>query len=198
MPRKNGRMSRGGSLPTPTGGLLPEGGKVNPGNITSLEWWMPENWHEFLIFLLAVFLTYWVIQIFQYNLVENKIIKNSRCYKNNHALQSGTQYVVASNAQNKPLYRVSYNMASKQTSIDCACHSGPALHALTIPVYDLVNNSISVVKKQCSCDQPLLSASPNIYFSGYPGIVKFMNTASISKNVLSDPTIDTSYFLPTN
>jgi len=188
MARKNGRSSLN---------VYMKGG-VSPGDISSLEWWMPESWHEFLIFLLAVFLTYWVIQIFQYNLVENKLIANSRCYKNNHSIKSGMQSVTASNSQNKPIYRIDYNLSSKQTGVECACNQGPAIHNLTIPVYDMMNNSISIVKKQCSCDTPLLSASPNIYFNGYPGLVKFMNTASISNNVLNDPNIDTSYFLPTN
>jgi hypothetical protein len=177
---------------------IPKIGGVGPADITSIAWWMPESWHEFAIFILAVFLTYWVIQIYQYNLVENKIVKNSRCYANNHSLASGIQYVIGANSQNKPIYKVGYNMTSKQTSVDCACNSGPVLHHLSIPVYDMTNNAVSVVNKQCSCDAPLLANSPNIYFNGYPGLVKFMNTASVSNNPIGDPNIDTSYFLPTN
>jgi hypothetical protein len=98
------------------------------------------------------------------------------------------------------LYTVGYDLPGKQVSIECACKEGNVVNNFTnIPVFDLTNNAITVVpSKQCSCDSALLSASPNIYFNGYPGIVKFMNTASVSKKPSDDPAVDTTYFLPTN
>jgi len=176
-----------------------DGGKVGQFDITNPSWWIP-SLHEIAIFVFAVFLTYWVIQIYQYNTVETKIIQESRCYKNKHAIKAGgIQYATATNAQNQPLYSVGYNLSGKQVNISCACNEGDIVNTFkNIPVYDFTNNSITITPaKQCSCDSDLLSASPNVYFNGYPGIVKFMNTASVSKNVGHDPNIDTSFFLPT-
>ena len=174
------------------------GSDMEKYDITNIKWWQPSNWQEVAIFILAIFLTYWVVQIYQYNTVQNELIKNSRCYKNKHAVTAGVQYVTAKNADNKPLYTVGYNLTSKQTSIDCGCKDGTVMNKFSIPVYDLSTNSVSVVDKQCACDSPLLSASANIYYDGYPGLIRFMNTASVSKNIQNDPTIDTSFFLPTD
>lgn len=194
MGKKLGGALGQGETALPTGGI----GKFD---ITNFKWWIP-SWHEFGIFALAVFLTYWVIQIYQYSNVETKIMRESRCYKDKHSIKAGgTQYVTATNAQNLPLYSVGYNISGKQMSLECACKEGDIVNTFkNIPTYDLSNNSVSkVATKQCNCDSDLLSASPNVYFTGYPGIVKFMNTASASSanNLSNDPSIDTSYFLPT-
>ena len=170
-------------------------------NITNIGWWIPDFW-ELVIFALAVFLTYWVIQTYQYNSVELKLMNESRCYKDKHSLKAGgIQYATATNSQNLPLYTVGYNLSGKQTTLECACNKGDIVNTFkNIPTYNLLNNSVTKVsEKQCNCDTDLLSASPNIYYNGYPGIVKFMNTASASKStdLSNDPTIDTSYFLPT-
>ena len=179
------------------------GGVVDRFDITKASWWWPDI-VEICVFICAVFLTYWVIQIYQYNTVETKLIKESRCYKDKHSIKSGIEYVTATNAQNKPLYKVGYNLSGKQSTLECACNKGEIVNNFkNIPMYDLANNSVTKVDvKQCTCDSDLLSASPNIYFNGYPGIVKFMNTATNStktdsSQLSNDPSIDTSYFLPT-
>ena len=181
-------------------GKVSGGDAPGPFDLNNIMWWKP-SWHEILIFSIAVFFTYWVISIYQYNLVQNKVIQNSRCYKNKQAVKSGgVQYATATNAQNQPMYTVAYNLAGKQTSIECACNTGDVVNNFNnIPVFDLTNNAVTILPtKQCSCDSALLSASPNVYFTGNNGIVKFMNTASVSKNPLTDVMIDKSYFLPTN
>ena len=181
------------------GGAELEAGAIGMYDITKFGWWIPSR-YEIAIFVLAVFLTYWVIQIYQYNTVETKIIQESRCYKDKHAVKSGgTQFVTATNAQNAPLYTVGYNLSGKQASIECACNSGDIVNTFeNIPVYDFKNNSVvNDNSKQCHCDSDLLAVSPNIYFNGYPGIVKFMNTAVVSKDPTHDSSVDTSYFLPT-
>lgn len=169
---------------------------------TNWKWWIPSK-HELAIFILAVFLTYWVVQTYQYNSVETKLIRESRCYKDKHSIKAGgTQYVTATNSQNLPLYNVGYNLSGKQVNIECACKEGDIVNTFkNIPIYDLSNNSVSKsTTKQCNCDSDLLSASPNIYYNGYPGIVKFMNTATSasSADLSNDPSIDTSFFLPVN
>jgi hypothetical protein len=176
------------------------GEEVGIFDISNLKWWIPKP-EEILIFACFVFLTYWLSTIYKYNTVENQVIQTSRCYADNHALKAGNQqYATATNARNAPLYTVSYNLAAKQSSLECACNSGTTVNTFTnIPIFDLTTNSVTIVpQKQCTCDTALLSASPNVYFTGYPGIVKFMNTASISANPLDDPNIDTTYFLPTS
>jgi hypothetical protein len=192
-----GSGEQGASTAPTTSGT--NAGAVGAFDITNPSWWIPST-HEIAIFVLAVFLTYWVIQIYQYNTVETKIIQESRCYKNKHAIKAGgVQYATATNAQNAPLYTVGYNLSGNQVSLECACKNGDIVNNFkNIPMYDFTNNSVTnTASKQCNCDTDLFSASPNVYFTGYPGIVKFMNTASVSKNVMNDQNIDTSYFLPT-
>ena len=183
------------------GNPLDAGSITGRFEFTKLQWWIP-TFKELALFILAIFLTYWVIQIYQYNNVETKIVKESRCYRDKHAVKAGgTEYVTATNAQNLPLYRVGYNLSGKQMTLECACNQGDIVNTFkNIPVYNLSNNSISRGnEKQCNCDSDLLSESQNIYFTGYPGIVKFMNTAagSSSNDLTNDPSIDTTYFLPT-
>ena len=203
--------SRSGSFVSPFPSMVSDSGSggnkserlAELFNITEISWWWPAGWHEILIFVIAVIITYWIYTIYRFNQVESKVVTESRCYANNHALKSGNiQFVTATNARNAPLYKLSYNLASKQTNLDCACGSGTTINKFNnIPVYDLSTNRVSrTATLQCSCDTDLLSASPNIYYTGYPGLVKFMNTASISTNPNDDPNIDTSYFLtiPTN
>ena len=125
------------------------------------------------------------------------MVQTSRCYKSNHTLKDGAiQYVTATNARNSPLYTVSYNIPAKETSIECACNSGTTVNTFTnIPIYDFTANNVSILtEKQCQCDTPLLASSPNVYFSGYPDLVRFMNTASVSNNPQNDPNVDTTFF----
>jgi len=193
---KSKRM-RGGD--TASFGELAEGttdGGVGRFEFTNIRWWLP-SWQEFLIFIIAAGLTYWLITIYQYNVIENKVVQTSRCYKSNHALKDGTvQYVTATNARNSPLYTVSYNIPAKQTTIDCACKSGTTVNTFTnIPIYDFTANNVSILtEKQCQCDTPLLASSPNVYYTGYPDLVRFMNTASVSSNPQNDPNVDTTFF----
>ena len=178
------------------------GGELPNFDFTNPEWWIP-GLHEIGIFTLAVFLTYWVFQIYQYNTVETKIIQTSRCYKDKQSIKAGgIQFASATNARNEPLYTIGYNLSGKQTSLECACNKGDIMNTFTnIPVYDLSNNSITKnTTKQCSCDSDLLTASPNVYYSGYPSIVKFMNSASSSTatDINTDNTIDRTFFLGGN
>jgi hypothetical protein len=187
----------------PTTPVPDTGGVANKNEVdydfTKLRWWIP-TFHEIGIFLLFIFLTYWVIQIYQYNKVETNIIQNSRCYRDKHSIkEGGIQYVTATNARNEPLYTVGYNLSGKQTSLECACNTGNIMNTFNgIPIYDMSTNSISKnTTKQCSCDSDLLGASPNVYYNGYPDIVKFMNSTSSStaQDLNKDNTIDRSYFL---
>jgi hypothetical protein len=193
-----GKRMRGGGE-TASFGELAEGttdGGVGRFEFTNIRWWLP-SWQEFLIFIIAAGLTYWLITIYQYNVIENKVVQTSRCYKSNHALKDGTvQYVTATNARNSPLYTVSYNIPAKQTTIDCACKSGTTVNTFTnIPIYDFTANNVSILtEKQCQCDTPLLASSPNVYYTGYPDLVRFMNTASVSSNPQNDPNVDTTFF----
>jgi hypothetical protein len=198
--KKITRVFKGGATGEAPGGGEGEDSAKKIFDITNPSWWWP-SLHEIFIFGLAVSITYVLVKMFQYNSVHNQIIATSRCYKDKHAIKSGgVQYATATNARNEQLYTVSYNLSAKQSSLECACKSGEVVNTFkNIPTYDLNTNSISIVpEKQCNCDSALVAPNENIYHTGYPAIVKFMNTAAISKNVTNDTNIDTSYFLPTN
>ena len=197
---KNKRTQRGGTdgpdaSSVGTNGAIVDGG-VGRFEITNIKWWIP-SWQEFFIFIIAAGLTYWLITIYQYNVIENKVVQNSRCYKSNNALKDGAiQYVTATNARNSPLYTVSYNIPAKETSVECACNSGTTVNTFNnIPIYDFTANNVSILtEKQCQCDTALLASSPNVYYNGYPDLVRFMNTASVSSNPQNDPNVDTTFF----
>ena len=89
-------------------------------------------------------------------------------------------------------------MPSKTYSVDCACKSGPVTNTYpNIDVYNLeTRQTMRIPQKICNCDkQYYVPGYDSIYFSGYPGVTRFMNSASTIGNDSDVQTqADTSFF----
>jgi hypothetical protein len=165
---------------------------------TSLEEWKP-TMTEFVLYVVIVLVLYIFGSLMYYNSIQMKVKNESACYRDKRLSTSdGSYYATATNQNNEALYKVGYNFGQKSYSVDCACTPGSVANTFpTVDVFNLNTQAVQTIEsKMCSCDKQLYNpTSDSIYFSGYPGIVRFMNTASLYKNTTEKQAkSDTTFF----
>lgn len=137
--------------------------------------------YEILVFITIFAILSIVITMLHYNSVQQKITKNSRCYiAKNKSGNNGSYSVDALNINNKKLYSVIYDLNSKNFNLNCSCQPGDVVNKFyNIQVYDLKSKKPAIIdEKICQCDSYLLNIKngENVYYSGDPQLVNFMNT----------------------
>ena len=159
----------------------------------------PVSVSEMVLFLLVICAVYIISALWFYNTVQLQINNNSQCYLAKQAVSNTGAYIAnATNENGNKLYTVTYNMPAKSFSVDCACKSGTVTNTFpNIDVYNLQTQQTMRIPQQiCPCDkQYYVPGHDQIYYSGYPGITRFMNTASTIENAAEVQTkADTSFF----
>jgi hypothetical protein len=93
---------------------------------------------------------------------------------------SGAYTVTATDGENNPMYKISYDLAKKQNTVQCACTEGSVANSFrNINVYNLkTKNTEKIQEKYCNCNVDFSSTS--VYFTGHPGLVRFMNSGDDS------------------
>lgn len=137
------------------------------------------TWAEFLTFSVIFLLLFLLATLFHNNSIQAAVRKNSRCLRAKEIGRTGGQYVVkAHNKNNQDLYQVGYDLTTKETTLQCACPEGKVANTFRdIPMYNLRTKTSQTVKeKLCGCDQSYYNAGESVYYSGYPGVVSFMNS----------------------
>jgi hypothetical protein len=145
--------------------------------------WFVPSFTEFLTFAAIILLLFIMFSLFHNNSVQVAVRKNSRCLRAKDIGRTKGQYIAtAMNKQNQNLYRVGYDLSSTQTTLECACPQGKVANTFrNIPLYNLSTQTATNVKeKLCSCDQLYHREGESVYYSGYPGIVSFMNSGDLS------------------
>ena len=165
----------------------------------SLKWWIPSA-HEAILYFILVLLLYIFGSLMFYNSIQMNVKATSRCYKDKKStLANGTFVANAVNQNNDKLYTVGYNFGAKSYNVQCACPEGKVTNTFpNIDVFDLNTQTVQTMdSKVCACDKQYFNplAGDTIYYNGYPGVVRFMNTASLY-NSQSDKTkkADTTFF----
>lgn len=146
-------------------------------------WFMPESWYTTMVFLILVSFMFILIIFFHHSSVQRYVKKHSRCYKNKvKKSASGVYMVTATDGQKNPLYTVSYDLAKKENKLECACPEGTVTNAFRdIKVYNLRTKSTDTIKdKYCNCNFAGDAPSTSVYFTGHPGLVRFMNSGDDS------------------
>lgn len=151
--------------------------KVSTRAVKSSWWWptFPEVF-SFLALLVVIFL---LVALFHYNAIQRQVKKTSRCYQaKQKALVGGKYIVTASNAQNVPIYNVGYDIGARQYSVECACPQGNIPNTIPeVKVYNMQSKRDDYVRdKICNCDKYVYSAGDPIYYSGYPDLLRYMNS----------------------
>ena len=159
----------------------------------------PVSISEVVLFILLLSAIYILTALIFYNDIQLKLHTSSQCYLAKKAVTStGAFTATAQNGTGSSLYTVSYDMPSKKYSVDCACRSGDVTNTYTnIDVYNLeTRQAMRIPQKICKCDkQYYVPGYDSIYFSGYPGVTRFMNSAStIAKDSEVQIQADTSFF----
>jgi len=189
----------------PSGSILPSTLPAAPkitsrgGLISIYELLKPVSISEVVLFILLLTSIYVLTALIFYNEIQLKINTSSQCYLAKKAVTStGAFTAIAQNGTGNSLYRVSYDMPSKSYSVDCACRSGDVTNTYpNIDVYNLeTRQTMRIPQKICKCDkQYYVPGYDSIYFSGYPGVTRFMNSASTIGNAADVQTqADTSFF----
>jgi len=173
---------------------------VTKGGISSIyDVLKPVSVSEIVLFILLMTAIYILTALIFYNQIQLKINTESQCYLASKAITStGTFTATAQNANGSPLYTVGYNIPSKSYSLECACPKGSITNTFpNVDVYDLKTQQATRIGNQvCGCDKQYYTPGyDSIYYSGYPGVTRFMNTASlVSKPSDLQSQADTSFF----
>lgn len=143
--------------------------------------WTPKDLTEVILYIVMVVLIIIVVRLFHYNSIERRVKKNSRCLREQtQGQRSGIYSVTAKNQLNKDMYKVAYDLNAKSYSVECACDEGDIINNFrNIDIYDLrdgTNPKKRIDSKICQCNSDLVSgASFRTYYSGHPGLQRFMN-----------------------
>ena len=159
----------------------------------------PVSISEILIFGLFMSSIYIFFALIFYNKVQLDIKTKSQCYLARRAVTStGTFTATGKNQQGSHLFTVGYDMPSKSYSLECACPEGPVTNTYpNVDVYNLqTQQAMRIPEKICSCDKQYYTPGyDTIYYSGYPGVTRFMNTASLVDEAADvQYQADTSFF----
>lgn len=146
-------------------------------------WFMPESFYSFIVFCVLMTLIFILVIFFHHNNIQRQVKKYSRCYRNKMKKQvSGLYTVTATTGQpNQQLYSVTYDLAKKQSTVQCACPQGEDATVANvfrnIPVYNMQTKQVDTIQeKYCHCKFQADSPSASVYFTGHPGLVRFMNS----------------------
>jgi hypothetical protein len=138
---------------------------------------------EITLFLVTMSFTLLIVILFHYSSIQKVVKQKSRCLRERSSGQTnGIFSVQAKNEFNDRLYDITYNMQNKTYDVGCACATGETInHFRDIKVYDVRNptNPIrNVPDKVCYCDK--LVEPQRTYYSGYPDLLRFMNSGDDS------------------
>jgi hypothetical protein len=170
----------------------PGGNAKSLGNeMMTISWWIP-SLHEMFLYIIVLLVLYLFGSLVYYNEIQMRVTKESACYRDKQSvLRDGTYTVTAKDKSNNSLYRVEYNLAAKQYTLQPACTKGNVVNTFKdIPVYDLQKNSKGIAELTMSCDRALETDNvDDVYYVGHPGLVRFMNSVKDTPN-----TPNTSFF----
>lgn len=171
---------------------------MSPELIAFLQGLKPDI-YELLVFVVFISAIYMISALYFYSSVQSRVKSESRCMRDKQSVSSnGVFTVTASNQRNEPLYTVGYNMSAKSYAVECSCPAGEVTNTYpNIDVFDLnTQQAHRIDSKVCACDKQYYSPNfDSIYYSGYPGVKRFMNTASLYSNSTDVQTkADSSFF----
>lgn len=154
-------------------------------NFTSVvknAWFVPSP-YEFLVFVVLIGLFFLLLVFFHYSGIQRAVKKNSRCYQEKRQTRTdGVYSVTATNGRNEPMYKVSYDIGKKRNVLECACPEGDVSNTFTdINMYNLKTKSVDKVsEKYCNCTTDVYTPGESVYFTGHPGLVRFMSSQDTS------------------
>lgn len=159
--------------------------------------WKP-SLTEVILYVVVLFVIYLFGALMYYNNIQMRVKRESACYRDKtSATQNGVFYATATNQNRDPLYKVGYNFGAKTFSVDCACTEGSVANTFpSVDVFNLSTQQVQTIDSQmCSCEKQLYNPTTDtIYFTGYPGVVRFMNTASLYSGSDKQKLSDTTFF----
>lgn len=145
-------------------------------------WWVPSI-TEVITFVVLMTVLFLMVMFFHYSAIQKQVKKSSRCYATKQKAVVGGKYMItANNTQNKPVFRVGYDLGAKMYNVDCACNPGNV--PVTIPsikAFNMRSMEDDYIKdKICQCDEYVYGAGDRLNYTGYPDIVRYMNTNDAS------------------
>lgn len=141
--------------------------------------WLLPSLPEFVTFAVIIVLLFLLFALFHNNSIQSEVRKKSRCLRAKETGRKGGQYMVtATNKDNQELYRIGYDLSSRQFNVQCACPEGKVTNTFRrIPVYNLnTMTSQTIPEKSCACDTSYYRTGDSVYYNGYPGLVSYMNS----------------------
>lgn len=146
-------------------------------------WFMPESFYSAIVFAVLITFIFIMIIFFHYNSIQRRVKTSSRCYQNKMKAQmSGLYSVTATDGADKELYRVTYDIAKKQNNVECACEEGETVNIFRdVKVYNMsTGETDTIAQKYCNCKFSADAPGTSVYFTGHPGLVRFMNSGDNS------------------
>lgn len=112
-----------------------------------------------------------------YALINARVRRESRCLRDKlESAKGGVYDVTAVSDQDTSLYTLSYNKKTKSVEHKCACPPGDTInHFRNIKYYDQkVKKEGEIKDLMCSCDGSYDGVGDDIFYKGYPGLVRYM------------------------
>jgi len=135
-----------------------------------------------LALFVAIFIVVTVFAFMgHYASIQARVKKESRCLRAKLESNKGGVYdITAINDQNTNLYTLTYNKKTKTVEHKCTCPPGDTVnHFKNIRYYDQKERRDSEIKDlMCSCDGAY--DTDDIFFKGYPGLVRYMQSSDRS------------------
>jgi len=161
----------------PAPGITIADGKTGGKTFT----WIPKI-QEVLLFAVMMVLLIIVVRLMHYTSVRRQVVKESRCAREKAQTSAGQYILQAKTGRDEPMYKISYNLAAKQYTIECACKKGEVVNSFTnIKVYDARDtyNPVRTIQKYCWCETDV-STNQKPYYDGYPSLIRFMRDGDTS------------------
>ena len=138
--------------------------------------WLPTDFTEILLFSITIALIIIIASLIHYTTINSRIQKESRCYrdKQDSNIGQGVYQLSAYTKDGTLIYAVTYNVGSKQYTVEQKCPEGEVQNKTSIRVYDLGRKQTDRIEKTFGCDKNYSLRDATLYYRGDPGLVRFM------------------------
>jgi hypothetical protein len=136
-----------------------------------------------MLFIVSLTIIIFFVYMAHYSSIQAEVRKKSRCLRIRQQYSAGGEYdVKAVNDQGAELYKLTYNTPKKQVKHECACPKGDTInHFSDIKYYDLKTSTDRKIDDlMCSCDKAYDTVGADIFYEGFPGLVRYMQNADSS------------------
>jgi hypothetical protein len=137
----------------------------------------PHSLTEILLFVICCIIVIIFIHLFNYTIIQQKVKKHSRCYKN--AILSSTrtnEYSVIGYTlkENIEILKITYDFKNKTSTIKITAPPGSVINKIEFQLYNLKTFDVDTVEKTFNSTMNFNLLEEEMLYIGHPELVRFM------------------------